>query len=180
MKGKIFNAQEVQSIIAGDTTLLTLYRIVYESCTSSVKESIFYFKNNQKFDDYLFLKEGYSPELFLEKNNPSSRYYEKAYKVNEVPVRYSRNSYNPRDLKGYSAIVIDKQGNMQPLKYNYTAKGFGYTGYISDDNETFYFNKEQAETVSSEFIKRRINKEIDSLLENYPEAEKILKEKYGK
>ena len=184
MKGKIFNAQEVQSIIAGNETKLKLYRIVYEYdknvIKSFVKEDIFYFKDNQTFDGYLFLKGGYSPELFLEKNEPSSRYYEKSYKVNELPVRYFKNSYDAEKLKEYLAIVIDPKGNIQPLKYDYIAKGFGYTGYVSEYNETFYLKREQAEMVSKEYMEYRVNKAINSLLRDYPDAEKILKEKYAK
>lgn len=146
MKEKIFNAQEVQAIIAGNETKLKLYRVNYKYeeniVKSFVKEDIFYFKNNQIFDDYLFLKEDYSPELFLEKKEPSSRYYEESFKVNGLPVRYSKNSYDPKKLKEYLAIAIDPKGNIHPLKYNYIAKGFGYIGYISEHNETFYLNRE--------------------------------------
>ncbi len=176
--GKIFNAEEVQAIIAGDKTQLILYSIDYKRNGSSVKKHRFDFSNNQKFDDYLFLKDIYSPRLFLEKNEPSSTYYLTSYKVNGVPVRYVRSSYDPEDLKQYSAIVVNSKGNMQPLKYDYTAKGFGYTGYISEDNTEFYLNREEAEIVIKQDNIERANLAINHLLKQYPEAEKILKEKY--
>jgi len=155
-----------------DLTQLELFTINYKYNKAEVRTHTFYFENNKTLSGNLFLLDGGSPEPFLEINNPQSRYYETAFKIENIPVRYGQNSYDR--AKDYFAIMIDQKGNIQPLAYTFTAKGFGYTGYIKKTERELFLNKKDAIIASEKYAREKTAKAIEELINIYPLAKQMI------
>lgn len=169
----IHDLEKVKKIIFGNETKLILYSIDYSN--EIVREHIFFFSDNKTIGDYIIVKSHNADEIFLEKNDPSSRYFETAFKIDDIPLRYSRNFYDPSDINKMCAIAINQKGDYKILSYSSIAKGFGCIGYIAESKQKdFYLNKEQANFILEQYLDKTAEDALKYLLKKYPRAKKFL------